>query len=70
MTYTNRELIQLMKDLSISCVDVAKHLCVPVRLVTRWMAPDGDEDQAIMPPSYLRLLKYSMMTENRRTCLF
>jgi hypothetical protein len=70
MNYTNRELVQLMKELHISCVEVAKHLCVPVGLVTRWTASDGNEDQALMPPSYLHLLKYSMMTENRRTHLF
>ena len=65
MPYTNRELVQLMKKLRISCVEVAQHLCVPVGLVTRWTASDGDCDQAKMPSSYLRLLKYSMMTENR-----
>ena len=69
MTKANQELIQLMKELHINSEDVAKHLNVPVSMVTHWTTSDENENQA-MPPSYLQLLKYSMMTENRRSHLF
>lgn len=70
MADTNQELIQLMEELQLSRDEVAKQLNVPVTVVDRWTASDGNEAQEMMPESDLRLLKYALMSENKRSHLF
>lgn len=71
MTSTNHELVQLMKDLRLNQADVARHLDVPLDVVNRWMDTTGDQDeQEGMPESELRLLKFALMSDNRRLLLF
>ena len=70
MTDSNRELVLLIQELDLSHAEIAGHLDVPLYRVIRWTATDGDKDQEVMPESDLRLLKYALMSENRRTHLF
>ncbi len=70
MADTNFEMVRLMKELQLSCADVAKHLDVPLDVVTRWTETDSNKDQEIMPEADLRLLKYALMSENKHSHLF
>lgn len=69
MTDTSNELDGIMHDLGLSCADVARELNVPIETVKDWASTDGN-DRPRMPESELRLLRYSLMTENRRYFLF
>jgi DNA-directed RNA polymerase specialized sigma24 family protein len=70
MTDSNRELVLLIKELHLSHAEVAEHLDVPLSKVIRWTADDDDKNQEMMPESELRLLKYTLMAENKRSLLF
>lgn len=70
MTHCNSELIQLMHDLSLSSEEVAKYLGVSVNTVYGWTNTEGGGQQLPMPEAELRLLKYSLMSENKQTTLF
>lgn len=69
MSEPNDKLDQIMTELGLSCDDVAQVLNVPVTQVQAWLAVDGAQ-RLPMPESELRLLSYSLMTENRRYQLF
>lgn len=70
MTSTNTELVQLMQDLHLNEADVARHLDVPLDVVNRWMKAPTDQPDSGMPESELRLLKFALMSDNRRAHLF
>lgn len=70
MNKSNEELIQLMKELSLSREKVSQLLNVPLVTVYQWTRTEGGKKQEIMPESELKLLKYSLMSENRYTTLF
>jgi len=67
---TNSELVQLMNNLPLSAAEVAKTLNVPLQTVYRWTTTDMNKPNDLMPESELRLLKYSLMTENKNKHLF
>ena len=69
MTDTSTELDGIMRDLGLDCADVARELNVPIETVRDWASAD-DNDRPRMPETELRLLRYSLMTENRRYFLF
>ena len=69
MSKTNSELDKVMHDLELSCADVARELNLPIETVEGWASPDSDTRPS-MPESELRLLRYSLMSENRRYFLF
>jgi len=66
MIYTNRELAQLMRELHLSLVDVARYLDLPLFMVNRWIANDGNKWHEMMPVACLRQLKFVLVSENRR----
>ncbi len=70
MTHCNSELIQLMHNLSLTPEEVAKCLGVSVNIVYGWTNTEGGEQRLPMPEAELRLLKYSLMSENKQTTLF
>jgi len=65
LTDYNLELVRLMKDLSLSRAEVAKHLDVSLDVVHRWIMSAGNSDLEMMPESYLRLLKYALMRKKQ-----
>jgi len=69
MRDTNSELDRIMRELGLSCGDVARELNVLLETVEHWVAADRDK-RLPMPESELRLLQYALMTENRRYLLF
>ena len=70
MNKSNEELIQLMKELSLSREKVSQLLNVPLVTVYQWTRTKGGREQEIMPESELKLLKYSLMSANKYTTLF
>lgn len=70
MDRTNRDLLKIMNDLKLSCADVAGTLGLSLEQVRQWVAAPGSGDYRQMPESDLRLLQYSLMTENTRYHLF
>lgn len=70
MTTVNIELIQLMKKHHLSTADVAKTLNVGIEMVDGWTASNSGKQSKKMPKEELRLLQYSLMTENLRSHLF
>ena len=69
MSDTNSELDRVMREQGLSCADVARELNILLETVENWVAADRDK-RLPMPLSELRLLQYSLMTENRRYFLF
>lgn len=70
MNKSNEELIQLMKELGLSLDEVSLLLNVPLVTVYQWTRVEHGKEQEIMPESELKLLKYSLMSENKYTTLF
>lgn len=70
MSNTNHELVSMMKDLHLSSLDIMRCLDVPLLMVKQWTAEDGNLDQQEMPAEELHLLKFSLMSENKRSQLF
>lgn len=70
MVTNNTELNELMHRLKLSCEDVATTLNVPVGMIAHWSARKGSKHYMEMPDFELRLLKYALMTENKRKHLF
>lgn len=70
MTSTSTELVQLMQDMHLNEADVARHLDVPLDVVNRWMMATADQPDSCMPESELRLLKFALMSDNKRAHLF
>lgn len=70
MPNTNHELVLMMKDLHLSSLDIMTCLDVPLVKVIQWTAEDGNQVQQVMPEEELHLLKFSLMTENKRSQLF
>lgn len=70
MLSPNAVLVEIMADRQLNVHDIAKQLGVESSVVERWIAfaenLDGDE----MPESELRLLRYALMTDNKRKHLF
>ena len=69
-THANQELLQIMQRHSLNHADISKALGVPVYTVESWTAAPGSARYDNMPPLELRLLQYSLMTENTRYHLF
>ncbi len=69
MSATNTKLDGIMHDLGLSCADVAQELNVPLETVEGWTCADRNQRRS-MSESELRLLQYSLMSENRRYFLF
>ncbi len=65
MSDTNQELLQLMKELCLSREEVSRFLSVPLLTVYQWTRTDGGKEPVFMPESELKLLKYSLMSENK-----
>ena len=70
MNQTNRELLRIMENLKLSCSDVATTLGLPLKQVEGWVAASDSADYLQMPEFDLRLLQYSLMTENTQSHLF
>ena len=70
MTSNNMELIQIMEDSDLNTHDIAKLLNVPLETVNQWAEHREGQEQIEMPDSELRMLKYSLMTENKLSRLF
>jgi hypothetical protein len=54
-----------MRELFSSLVAVAKYLDMPLFMVNRWIAKDGNQWQEMVPESCLRQLKYVLVSEHR-----
>ena len=65
MPNVNQELIQLMKELGLTREEVSRYLNVPLVTVYQWARTKGGKEQIVMPESELKLLKYSLMSENK-----
>ena len=65
MTNVNRELIHLMKELGLTREEVSRYLDVPLVTVYQWTRTEGGKEQIVMSASELKLLKYSLMSENK-----
>ncbi|MBT3094306.1 MAG: hypothetical protein AB2672_07855 [Candidatus Thiodiazotropha endolucinida] len=71
MNTTNQDLCKIMHDKNLSCNDVAKVLDVPLETVEAWTCSSEENGNPVqMPELDLRMLKYSLMTENTRYHLF
>jgi len=70
MNKSNEELIQLMNELDLHREEVARLLNVPLVTVYQWTRTEGGREQITMPESELKLLKYSLMSENKYSTLF
>ncbi len=70
MHETNKQLRQLIEELSISHAEVAKHLGVPTSTIESWTLDPSDERYAEMPKSELTLLQYALMYLNKNYTLF
>ncbi|MCU7942205.1 MAG: hypothetical protein KZQ87_05945 [Candidatus Thiodiazotropha sp. (ex Cardiolucina cf. quadrata)] len=71
MNTTNQDLRKIMHDKNLSCNDVAKVLDVPLETVETWTCSSEENGNPVkMPELDLRMLKYSLMTENTRYHLF
>ncbi|MET0071948.1 MAG: hypothetical protein ABW096_18055 [Candidatus Thiodiazotropha sp.] len=70
MNQTNRELLRIMENFDLSCADVAKALGLSLQQVEGWIAPPESENYQQMSEVELRLLQYSLMTENTLNHLF
>ena len=67
----NQDLLKIMRDKNLSCADVAKVLNVPLETVESWTNfSDKNKTLVQMPELDLRMLQYSLMTENTRYHLF
>ena len=65
MPEVNQELLQLMKELGLTREEVSRFLNVPLVTVYKWTRTEGGKEQIVMPASELKLLKYSLMSENK-----
>ena len=71
MNILNQDLHNIMRDKNLSSADVAKVLDVSVETVESWITTPGSTKKLVqMPDLDLRLLQYSLMTENTRYHLF
>ena len=71
MNMVNQDLLKIMRDKNLSCADVAKVLNVPLETVESWTNfSDKNKTLVQMPELDLRMLQYSLMTENTRYHLF
>ena len=70
MNQSNKELLKIMQEFELSSADVAKALGVPLQQVEVWIAAPESNNYQEMSQSELRLLQYSLMTENTLTHLF
>jgi DNA-binding transcriptional regulator YiaG len=67
----NQDLHNIMRDKDLSSADVAKVLGVSVETVESWIITPGSTKKLVqMPDLDLRVLQYSLMTENTRYHLF
>jgi hypothetical protein len=67
---TNLDLIKIMSDLELSLDDVANALGLSKEQVKCWVAEPDSSGYRQLSESDLRLLQYSLMTENRQYHLF
>ncbi len=65
MSNVNQELIQLMKEPGLSREQVSRFLNVSLVTVYQLTRTDGGKKKIAMPESELKLLKYSLMSENK-----
>jgi hypothetical protein len=65
MSDVNQELIQLMREIGLSREEISCVLNVPLITVYQWARTEGGKEQLVMPESELKLLKYSLMSENK-----
>lgn len=71
MNAVNKDLLKIMRDKNLSCADVAKVLNVPLETVESWTnVSDKNKTLVQIPELDLRMLQYSLMTENTRYHLF
>ena len=70
MNQSNKELLKIMQDFELSAADVATALGLPLGQVEVWIAEPESDNYQEMSESELRLLQYSLMTENTLTHLF
>lgn len=65
MSDVNQKLIQLMRERGLSREQVSRFLNVPLVTVYQWTRTEGGKKKIVMPESELKLLKYSLMSENK-----
>ena len=65
MSDGNRQLILLMKELGLSREEISRYLNVPLITVYKWTRTEGGKEEVVMPESELKLLKYSLMSNNK-----
>lgn len=71
MNRTNQDILKIMHDHKLSCVDVAKTLDVPLETVESWTSSQQASNGYLQMPEFdLKMLQYSLMTENTRYHLF
>ncbi|WP_316369594.1 hypothetical protein [Candidatus Thiodiazotropha sp. CDECU1] len=71
MNTINQDLLKIMGDKNLSCTDVAKVLNVPLETVESWtILSEKNKTLVQIPELDLRMLQYSLMTENTRYHLF
>ncbi|MCU7931000.1 MAG: hypothetical protein KZQ90_09380 [Candidatus Thiodiazotropha sp. (ex Codakia rugifera)] len=71
MSHTNQDLLKIMQDHKLSCADVAKALDVPLETVESWTRSQQACNSYLQMPEFdLKVLQYSLMTENTRYHLF
>lgn len=54
-----------MKELGLSREEISRYLNVPLVTVYKWTRTKGGIEKVVKPESELKLLKYSLMSDNK-----